>query len=156
MRPTRLGVLLLVAVVAAVLGYLLVDSAYATLPPLPRYAPVTLALLAVVELGLARVVRDRVARRARPGARSLHPMQVARAAALAKASSPTGALLAGGYGGVFAWLLPKEASQQRTDLLVSGVSALAALGLVIGALLLERACRAPGSTDDEPRSGARA
>lgn len=148
--------LVLCAAVAALAGYLLVDTAYATLPPLPRYAPVTLVLLAVTELGMARVVRDRVDGRTRRGARTLHPLQVARAAALAKASSPAGALLAGGYGGVCARLLPGEATQQRTDVYISGSSAVAALALVVCALLLERACRTPDRSDDGSGPAARA
>ncbi len=79
---------------------------------LPAYAPVTLVLLTVTELGMAKVVADRLAhrldRQGRPRGRALHPMQVARAAVLAKASSVTGAVLLGGYGGLFAWTLPRR------------------------------------------------
>lgn len=151
MRPTRLRALLVLAVVGAGLGWLLVRAAYNDLPPLPVYAPVTLLLLAVAELGMAKVVRDRVLGRARRGARPLHPLQIARAAALAKASSPAGALLLGAYAGMLLVLLPKEAEQAAADALVSGASALAALGLVVAALLLERACRTP---DGDPGSGS--
>lgn len=155
MTPTRLRVLLLCALLAAVGGYLLADAAYSDLPPLPRYAPVTLVLLAVVELAMARVVRDRVRGAARRGARPMHPLQVARAVALAKASSPAGSLLLGLYAGLLAWLLPREAEQTRTDALVSVVSAVAALLLVVAALLLERACRTPRSSDKDRGLGSR-
>ena len=54
-------------------------------------------------------------------------------------------MLLGGYGGLLAWTLPRRdvlsASQQ--DAVVAGVSALCCLGLVVAALLLERACRRP-------------
>ncbi len=146
MRPTRLRGLLVLLLVGAVLGALLVRAAYADLPPLPLYAPVTMVLLAVAELGMAKIVRDRVQGRARRGARPLHPMQVARAAALAKATSPAGALLLGAYAGMLLQLLPKEAQQATADAWVSAASALSALGLVVAALLLERACRLPGTT----------
>jgi len=155
-RPTRPGVLLLCAAVAAVAGYLLAGAAYSDLPPLPRYAPVTLVLLAVVELGMARVVRDRVQGRARRGARALHPLQVARAVALAKASSPTGSLLLGLYVGLLVWLLPREAEQASADAVVCAVSAAAALLLLVAALLLERACRTPQPTDGDRGLGSRA
>lgn len=151
MRPTRPGVLVLCAVLAAVGGYLLAELAYGSLPPLPRYAPVTLVLLGIVELGMARVVSDRVRGRSRPGARPVHPLQVARAVALAKASSPTGSLLLGLYLGLLVWLLPREAAQAREDALICAGSALGALLLVVGALLLERACRTPD--DREPGRG---
>ena len=153
MRPTRLRGLLVVSLVGAVAGVLLVRTAYADLPPLPLYAPVTLVLLAVAELCMAKVVRDRVQGRARQGARPLHPMQVARAAALAKATSPAGALLLGVYGGLLLQLLPKEAEQATADALVSAASAAAALGLVVAALLLERACRLPDDDRSAPGGG---
>ena len=151
MTPTRLRTLLLWAVAGAAVGYLLATTAYGDLPPLPRYAPVTLLVLTLTELVLARVVGQRVRGRARPGARSLHPLQVARAAALAKASSPAAALLLGGYAGFGAPLLASEAEQAGRDALVSGLSALAALALAGAALLLERACRTP---DREPDLGS--
>jgi hypothetical protein len=105
-KPTRPGPLLALVAGFAVLLYVLADTAYGSVPQLPVYAPVTLVLLAVTELAMAKVVADRLAhrrdRRGRPRGRPLHPTQVARAAVLAKASSTTGALLLGAYGGLFA------------------------------------------------------
>lgn len=139
MRPTRPATLLALAAAFAVLGYLLVDVAYGSLPTLPLYAPVTIILLAIVEAAMARVVRDRLAGKGR----RLDPLQAARAAVLAKASSTTGAVLLGGYGGVLAWLLPRRDSLALADrdAAVAGLSVLACLGLVVAALLLERSCR---------------
>ena len=141
MTPTRPATLLGVAAAFAVLGYLLVELAYGSLPALPLYAPVTIVLLAIVEAGMARVVRHRLAGRGRP----LDPLQAARAAVLSKASSTTGALLLGGYGGVLAWMLPRrdELALADRDAAVAGLSVLACLGLVAAALLLERSCRTP-------------
>ena len=155
MRPTRVRGLLVWVLAGLVVGGVLVAAVYGDLPPLPRYAPVTLVLLAVVEVLMARVVRDRVQGLARRGARALHPVQVARAAALAKASSPCGALLLGVYAGLALRLLPSEAAAARNDLLVCGISALASLGLVVAALLLERACRTPDEPADLPGLGSR-
>lgn len=155
MSPTRLRVLALWVLTGLVIGGLLVAAVYGDLPQLPRYAPVTLVLLAVAEVLMARVVRDRVQGLARRGARPLHPVQVARAAALAKASSACGALLLGAYAGLGLRLLPREAVAARSDLLVCGVSALAALGLVGAALALERACRTPDAPADDPGLGSR-
>ena len=145
MTPTRPSSLLALTAVAAVLGYLLAALAYGSLPPLPVYAPVSLVLLAVFELGLARAVRARL-RGPVPG-RQMHPLQVARAAVLAQASSACGALLLGGYGGLLAHVLPLDAEQARTDALVSGVAVGGAALLVAAALLLERACRTPDGPD---------
>lgn len=151
MRPTRPGPLFALVALFAVLAYALAARAYGSIPVLPAYAPVSLVLLAVAELAMAKVVRDRVAHRVRSGdrVRPLHPMQVARAAVLAKASSATGAVLLGAYGGLLAWTLPRrdELALADRDALVAGVSAGAALALVVAALLLERACRTP---DDGP------
>ena len=155
MTPTRLRALLLWAVGGVVLGHLLAGAVYGDLPPLPGYTPLTLLLIAVVELGLAKVVRDRVRGQPRRGGRQLHPLQAARAVALAKASSPTGALLAGLYAGVLLWLFPQDAEQARSDLVVCAVSAGCALLLVGAALALERACRTPRGSDDADGPGAR-
>jgi hypothetical protein len=152
MRPTRLSTLALLAGAFALLGYLLAELAYAELQVLPWFAPISLVLLAIVEAGMAKVVRDRLTGRrgrdGRPRGRPLHPMQVARAAVLAKASSPTGAVLLGAYVGLLAYVLPDQ-DRLRNDLVVSALSALASLTLIVAALLLERACRTPSDPDLE-------
>jgi len=154
MTETRLSTLVGLAAGFALLGYLLGATAYSSLPELPPYAPVSLVLLTIAELGMARVVRERLAHRSRPGARPLHPIQVARAAALAKASSTAGAVLLGIYAGLLAWTLPRgtELLGAERDALVAGLSALSCLALVAAALVLERACRVP----EDPRLGSRA
>ena len=158
MRPTRLGTLLALILGFGVGSYAVAALAYGSLPVLPRYAPVSIVLLAVVEIGMAKVVRDRlnhkVDARGRPKGRPLHPMQVARAAVLAKASSAGGAVLLGLYGGLFAWTLPRrdQLAASGEDALVAGLSTIACLGLVLAALLLERACRRPdaGGLESQP------
>ena len=156
MRPTPPGALALTVLVAGALGWLLADRAYSDLPRLPVLAAVSLLLLAVTELGMAKVVRDRLSHRRRPDGRPLgrplHPLQIARAVVLAKASSPTGALLAGLYGGVLAWALPRrdESTALADDALAAGLAAGAALLLVGAALTLERACRTPDVEESDP------
>jgi hypothetical protein len=143
-RPTRLRVLLLALLVAGALGYLLAQSAYAQIPPLPPLAPITLGLLAIALAAMAYVVRGKVRGR-RPTGRPMHPMQVARAAVVAKASSLGGALVAGVYGGIFLWTFARrgEVATYGEDARISGLAAGAASVLVIAALALERACRTP-------------
>jgi hypothetical protein len=147
--PTRPGALVALVVGFAALAYLGAALAYGALPVLPRYAPVSIVLLAVVELGIAKVVRDRLARRldarGRPRGRPLHPMQVARAAVLAKASSAGGAVLLGLYAGLLAWTLPRRdvLAASGQDAVVAAYSTVACLALVVAALVLERACRRP-------------
>lgn len=143
MTPTRLRSLLGTVLVLAAGGYLLTEVAYFDLPPLPSFAPVSLLLLTLLELGMAKVVRDKV--KGRSGGRPLHPLQVARAAVLAKASSLGGALLLGLYLGIFVWTFARKDTYATAgdDARVAGLSALTALALVVAALLLERSCRTP-------------
>jgi hypothetical protein len=142
-KPTRISLLLLTVLVCAAAGYLLAEIAYFDLPPLPAFAPVSFLLLAVLEAGLAKVVRDKVG--GRSGGRPLHPIAVARSAVLAKASSLGGAILLGLYGGIFGWTFARKDTYATAgdDARVAGLSALTALLLVVAALALERGCRTP-------------
>ena len=154
MTPTSLRTLLGLAAVTAALGWVLAALAYGDLPALPRYAGVPLVVLAVGEAAIAKVVRDRVRRRrdaaGRPRGRALHPLQVARAAVLAKSSSPVGAVVAGFYAGLLGWILPRrgQAPSYDADALAAGLTAAAGMLLVAAALALERACRIPTAPDD--------
>lgn len=142
MRPTHWHNVVGLVALAAVVGWLLPDRSYGSLAPLPAYGPVTAVVIALFELGLARVVSRKV--RHVGHAKPMHPLQVARAAALAKASSAAGALLLGFYGAFFAWVAPHDELRAAAhDTWVSGWSAGASALLLTAALLLERACRTP-------------
>lgn len=149
MTLTRWRTLALLALLTGVLGWLLAQLAYGDLVTLPAYAALTAGVLAAFEAILARTVADRVrGRRIAPGVRSprpMHPLQVVRALALAKASSAAGALLFGLYGGLAVWTFPRRdrlvAAAEDTQVAV--LSALACLLLVGAAMALERACRTP-------------
>lgn len=160
MTPTRVGTLVAVVLGAFGLVYLVVVTSYGSLPSATVGAPITVALLALAELALAKVVRDRVQHRpgptGRPPRRALHPLQVARAAALAKASSLTGAVVLGGYGGLFAWTAPRTGAlaAAAADAPVAAGSALAGLALMVCALLLERACRVPEPPEERAGLGS--
>ena len=155
MTPTRPGVLAQLVLGFGLLVYVLAAVAYSDLPRLPAYAPVSIVLLTIAEVAIARVVRDRLWLRDRQRAggpalgRPLDPMQVARAAVLAKASSAGGAVLLGCYAGLLVWTLPRAGriAVVQQDALVAGLSALASAALVAAALGLERACRTPDSHD---------
>ena len=69
MTPTRPGTLLALVLGFGALAYAVAALAYGSLPLLPRYAPVSVVLLAVVEAGMAKVVRDRLAHRRGPDGR---------------------------------------------------------------------------------------
>lgn len=151
MKPTSWRTVLVLALMAGVGAWLLADQAYGSLVKLPTYAPATAVLIALFELGLAKTIYDQLRHRSRGRSsdRGLHPLQVARAVALAKASAAAGALLLGLYVGFFAWTFPRRdvLAAASHDALVSGLSAAAALLLLVAALLLERACRAPERRD---------
>lgn len=144
MKPTRIPLLLLASLLAGAFGYLLAETSYSQIPPLPGLAPVSLVLLAVAEAAIASVVRSKIRGR-RPTGRPLHALQVARAAVLAKASSLAGALIAGVYGGIFLWTFARrgDVATYGDDARVSGLSAAASGLVVVAALVLERACRTP-------------
>jgi NhaP-type Na+/H+ or K+/H+ antiporter len=149
-KPTRVPVLLLVLLVAVAFGYVMSETSYSRLPPLPSPAPVTLGLLALVEGWMAFVVRGKVRGR-RPGGRPMHALQVARAAVLAKASSLGGAVVGGVYGGIFVWTFNRrgDVATYAKDARISGLAAAAGVLLIVAALLLERACRTPKPPADE-------
>lgn len=142
MRPTRLSGLAVLVLAAAAGGWLLAESAYGSLPPLPAYAPLTLLLLALAIGFTAASVRGRL--QGRPGTRPIVPMAVARQAALAKACSGAGALFAGLWAGFLVFTGARlEQRAAAADALTSLFGLLAALALVGTALWLERVCRVP-------------
>ena len=146
MTATKIRALVALAVLTGVLGWLAINVRTGDLLALPLLAPGVAALIAVFELGLAKVVRDQVRGRARRrvAGRSMHPLQVARAVVLAKASSTTGALLTGLYAGLWLWFLQHDELRVAAhNAVVAGLSTGASVLLVVAALLLERACRTP-------------
>ena len=146
MTPTRIPVLLGLAILTGVLGWFTINLRTGDLLSLPYLAPVTAFLIALFEAGLSRVVRDKVSGRSR--GRAMHPLQMARALVLAKASSTAGALLAGLYTGLLVWFLQHSGLRiAAANALVAALSAGACLLLTGAALLLERSCRTPELPD---------
>ncbi len=146
MNATRIPALLGLAVLTAVLGWFTINLRTGDLLSLPYLAPVTAFLIALFEAGLSRVVRDNVSGRSR--GRAMHPLQVARALVLAKASSAAGALLAGLYTGLLVWFLQHSGLRiAASNALVAALSVGACVLLTAAALLLERACRTPELPD---------
>jgi hypothetical protein len=115
-------------------------------PRVPVSAPLTILLLAAILLAIALSMRSRLAavRDRRPDARPVNPLAAARAAVLAKASSPVGAVVVGVYLGYVVFLIPGIDIRVRRNLaLMSGFAVLAGLALVASALFLEHVCRVP-------------
>jgi hypothetical protein len=148
-RPTSVRTVLGLVVAAAVALFLLAGAGLGTRAEVPLGAAVPLLLVAAAEAVLARLVRDRVRHRA-GRSRPLHPLQVARAAALAKASTAAGALLLGGYGGLLAWTARRADVNAfaAENVVPTALATAASAALLAAALLLERACRVPEPPDD--------
>ncbi|HWH01980.1 MAG TPA: DUF3180 domain-containing protein [Pilimelia sp.] len=151
--PTRPSSLFVAGLSAAAVAWLLISRFYGSFTDLPWLPIVISVALAALEIFLATNTRARIERR--PGREPVEPLAVARYVVLAKASSVTGALFAGGYAGVLCWLLVEQARLGPTeararDLPTAAAGVIAAVALVVAALWLERACRVPDRPDDEP------
>jgi Protein of unknown function (DUF3180) len=147
MQPTKPWSLLTIAVVSAAVGWIVVKFTFNSLAPLPWTAVPALILLAIGEFLFGRNLGPRL--HGQPGAKPIQPMAVPRVVALAKASSAAGAAIGGLALGFLIYTIPSVAKPvPGHDALASAVTMLAAIGLVIAALYLESACRAPEPPDD--------
>ncbi|MBL7502090.1 DUF3180 domain-containing protein [Frankia sp. CNm7] len=141
MRPTRAAELVIAGVVTGVLAYLLLGWTYRSLPELPRTGPLSVFVVALVELQTADITRRRLA--GRPGTKPIMPITVARLAVLAKASSLTAAVMAGGWAALLGYTAAHydEFGTAGADLITAGLGLGSAVALLAVALLLERVCR---------------
>lgn len=147
MKATKVRDLALVALILAVLGWLLIRQIYGSLPALSFIAPLSLLGLGVVELVAARALHARINRA--PGAGRVDPLQAARALALAKASSVAGAVFTGLWIGLLAHTVPNLGflAAAQGDTIVGGLGVVGGVLLTVAGLVLERACRTP----EDPR-----
>jgi hypothetical protein len=145
MTPTRVRTLVIIAVVAAAVSWLLLRPTYSVLPPLPWTGVPALLLLAAGEAWSGRSLRARLRGRGKP----VHPIAVARMAALAKATSLAAALIGGLAAGLLLFVAGSlDKSAYRADAYASAGTLVSALVLVLAALYLENSCRVP-TTDDQ-------
>jgi hypothetical protein len=150
MQPTRVRLLVALAVLAAAVGWAaakLVDAFANRTLPVPWTMAVAMAMLALAIALWARGTKARLS--GRSGTRPIDPIVAARTAALALASSRTGALVGGFYVGVGVALVPDwSVPAVRDRILVALVTVVLAVLVVVAALWLERICRIP--PDDAP------
>jgi hypothetical protein len=153
MRPTSTSSLVVAALAAAAVAWLLLSAFYSDWPALPWLPIVVIAALAVAEFLLAQNTAARVQRR--PGAPRVDALAVARYAVLAKASALAGAIYAGFSAGVLAWLSLEPTKAARDDVPPAIAGVVSALALIGAALWLEHACRVPDQPDhsDEDDAG---
>lgn len=154
MGPTRPRDLVTVALVAVLVGYLLVRLNYGRIPPLPRLAGLAAAALGIAEAIFGYGLRTRIQAVRRPdGAGSrppVPPLTAARAVMAAKATSLAGAAFGGLWVGLLAFVLPAAATvlAARSDSVTAAVGLSGSVVMIAGALYLEFCCRAP--RDDDP------
>jgi hypothetical protein len=153
MKPTRARNLLAVGVIAAAIGWgvvQLVDAWLGRLVPVPWLAAAALWLVAGALLYWAVASRPRL--QGKPGAKPMPPLVAARTAALAMAASRTGALVAGFYSGIALGIVPSIGTPTGSSTFWSAsLASLGAIALVAAALWLEHVCRLPiGPPDDFP------
>jgi Protein of unknown function (DUF3180) len=152
-------VLLAVGAVSIAVGWAAIrlwESREGTTFMVPWSAPGAIVFLDVVLFGIALTLRARLAafREGQVGAHRPDPIFAARAAALAKASSLVGALVAGLYLGVGIFLLVEyeNSAVERRRLIACGLTVAAALVLVAAALFLEHVLRVPPDQLEEHES----
>lgn len=154
MERTRVRTLLLVAVLATAVGWLVVralGSRGVVLPQVPWLMVAVLVLIAAVVLAMGWSVRQYL-RGKHP---TLDPIRAARTAVLAKASCYTGALLAGWYAAqVLDVLRDLGIEAQRDRAVTAGLAVLGALVLASAGLVVEWMCRIPPPEDPEQPPGA--
>jgi len=165
MTPVRRRDLLALAVAVAFAGWLVVRSAYGSLPAFSWWLPVPVGVLAVAEALGARTLRARLSaeregRRAPGGspagaARPVEPMLVARLAVLAQASAWVGAVVAGLWAGVLLHTGPAvgRLAAAAGDTVSAALGVLLAAALTGAALWLEHVCKVPPGEDDDERPG---
>ena len=148
MEPTKPWTLVAIAVISAVAAWIVVRLTFPSLAPLPWTAVPALLLLAIGEFGFARNLGPRL--HGRPGAKPIQPMAVPRVVALAKASSAAAAAIGGLALGFLIYTLPSLSRPvPGHDAIAAAITSLAALALLLAALYLERACRAPKPPDED-------
>jgi hypothetical protein len=141
LRPTSMSVLVVAALAAAAVGWLVLSGFYSRMPALPWLPIIVVFALALAEGALAQNTAARIQRR--PGAGPVDGLAVARYAVLAKASSMLGALFGGFSLGLLAWLALEPTKAARNDIPAAIGGAATSLVLVGAALWLERSCRVP-------------
>jgi hypothetical protein len=152
-KPTRISTLAVMAVVCAVIGWVLLRTVYANLPPLPWTAIPALLLAAVAEFWTGRELRARLAGK-RTGKR-VAPEYVTRMVALAKASAVAAAVIAGLTAGFDIYLAGMlNASTPRNDARTAVITFVSAVILGCAALFLENSCRLPDDPDEAARPSA--
>jgi hypothetical protein len=149
LRTTSAATLAVVALVGLAIGGVirpLIERGGGIAPTVPWAAPLTLCFLAAVLLGLAWTTYRTIHQHHR----RIEPQRAVNLLVFGKASALVGAAVAGGYLGYGLSFVQSadDAALPRERLMHSLVAAAVSAVVMVGGLLLERACRVPGDGDD--------
>jgi Protein of unknown function (DUF3180) len=142
-NPTPSRTLVIAGALALVVSYVLMRAYYlnSITSALPRTPVISVAVVALAEFELGRGVRARLS--GRTTTKALMPITVARFAALARASSIAGAVVAGAWGGVLLYTAPRgnQPTVAGADTITSSLGVVSGVALLAAALWLEQGCR---------------
>jgi hypothetical protein len=143
--------------VAALVGALvggsagpLIEAAGGVVPSVALSTVLTLVLLGVILLGLAWFTWRSLRRPAGSSMRRIEPQRAVNLLVLGRSGALGGAAIFGGYLAFGLGYLGDDAPLPHERLVRGLIAAAAAVLVVIGGLLLERACQVPGGRDDDP------
>jgi hypothetical protein len=144
MSPAGLCILAVVGLVGGWVFHQVTDTSTSVPPQVPWLQPLALFLVACILFGTARATRRTIAQH--PG--RLSPHQAVNRLVLARACAYVGALAAGVYiGYAVSWLGVSSSDMAGQHAFRSGCAGVAGILIVVGGLLLERACRVPPEDD---------
>jgi MFS family permease len=146
MSPAALSIWAVVGLVAGWVFHRLADRGTGVPPQVPWLQPLALFLVAAILAGTAWSTRRTISQH--PG--RLSPHQAVNRLVLARACAYVGALAAGVYiGYAVSWLGVTSSDLAGQRAFRSACAGVAGILIVVGGLLLERACRVPPD-EDEP------
>lgn len=153
MRRTTATPLIVLAGVGVVVGFLVevasVSAGRASIIP-PVTLTVSLVAVAIILIALSWPIRRSTTGHA---TRRIDPFRAMRVAALAKASSHAGALVAGATVGILLFLLTRPILPALGSLWLVIASIVGSVALVVAALVAEWFCTVPKDDDDDAAPG---
>lgn len=150
MTRIAISTLALVALVAAVAAYVLVGAFLGSMPPI-GFGWVTLVVVAAIDIVLSLRIRGAISGNSVGQDRSqMHPLTIARSAALGQASAVLGAAATGVGAGLSLFFLLRLGELAVADQeLPAALAVVVSGGVLVGAgLFLEASCQTPPDEDE--------